>query len=249
MAESSKNLTERTVLKLKHLIRESGLGPGEPFGIEADLEKKLQVSRPVLREAVSRLRALGILDSRQSVGLIIGRPDPVAAFEQALDGCATEAMELAELAKLRYALEIGSVDSAVQGATDRQVEDLQRLADEYANGADPQNPSPTIDDIEMEFHRTLLEATHSQILMRMCRVIATYFARAAREIPRWDPVHPTEHSAWEHRAIANAMAERNAEHVRALLGAHLRVLLTLGEAESGKSCDNGSDGNDTNPKR
>jgi len=227
MATNRKNLTELTVKRLKKLIAESGLEAGEPLGIEADLEKKLKVSRPVLREAISRLRALGILDSRQSVGLIIGKPDPVAVFEQALEGCAAEAMDLAELAEFRYALEIGAVNTAVRRAEPEQIERLEELAEAYAAGLSSSKPSRPSDEIEMAFHRTLLEATHNRTLARMYHVIATYFARVEKEVAGWEKVRSEERSAWEHRAIARAMAERNVETVRALLSVHLRSLLTF----------------------
>lgn len=237
MAKTRKNLTELTVRRLKKLIAESGLEAGEPLGIEAELEKKLKVSRPVLREAISRLRALGILDSRQSVGLIIGKPDPVAVFEQALEGCAAEAMDLAELAEFRYALEIGAVSTAVRRATPEQIKRLEELASLYAAGLSFEKPSPPSDEIELAFHRTLLEATHNRTMARMCQVIATYFARAEMEVPDWERVRSDGESAWEHRAIAQAMAERNVEAVRALLGSHLKGLLTLGENLPAKGQD------------
>ena len=91
------NRTEQTLASLEKMIASSGLEPGEPFAVEAELEKKLNVSRAVVREAVSRLRALGILEGRQGVGLIIAKPDPVALFEQAIKSCTLDSMHLAHL--------------------------------------------------------------------------------------------------------------------------------------------------------
>lgn len=227
MSEDRQNLTARTVERLKELIHESGLAPGESFGIEADLEKQLSVSRPVLREAISRLRGIGLLESRQSVGLIIGQPNPVELFEQAIEWCAAETMELYELAEFRYALETGVVDIAVRRATAQQIHRLKELADRYAAGIPPEWPDTTIDKIELEFHRTLFEATHNPTLTHLHRVIATYFARAAKEVPGWIMDRPIEGTEWEHRAIARAMAQRNAEQVRVLLSTHLRSLLQI----------------------
>jgi DNA-binding FadR family transcriptional regulator len=53
--QQTPNRTARTVVILEQMIAASGLAPGEPFAVEAELEKKLGVSRAVVREAVSRL--------------------------------------------------------------------------------------------------------------------------------------------------------------------------------------------------
>ena len=230
MSTNRKNLTQQTVTRLKRIISERDLSPGDLLDIEANLEKELGVSRAILREAISRLRALGILDSRQSVGLIVAQPDPVALFEQALEGCATEAMDLPELAGFRYALEVGAASLAVRHATPEQIERLKELAAKFAVDSPPAEP---IDNVELAFHRTLLEATHNRILARMHHVIATYFARAAKELPNWDPIHPTEEGVWEHTAIAKALADRNVEHLRSLLSIHIEKLIeTSKRAES-----------------
>jgi len=225
MANNRKNLTEQTVQRLRELITARGLEPGAPFGIEADLEKQLSVSRPVLREAISRLRALGILDSRQSVGLIIGKPDPVGVFEQALEGCAAEAMDMSELAEFRYVLEVGAVESAVRRATDEQVERLHNLAQQIADGMKAGLPVVDIDEIELKFHSTILSATQNHTLIRMHRILAAFYKRAEAEVPGWDANTASEFTNWEHLAIAKAFSQRNAEYARVLLAAHLNMML------------------------
>lgn len=222
---SSSNLTAQTVERLVEMISARGLKPGESFAREADLEKALGVSRPVLREAVSRLRALGLLDSRQCKGLIVARPDPVELFGQAFQSVVVDAIDLAELAELRYTLEIGSVDLAARRATAEQLTGLVALAEEFAQRFAATASDRSLDDIERDFHRTILDASHSSMLIRMHRIIAAYFQRCARERTDWDIQGSSEKAVWEHRAIAQALAERNVERARALLTGHLAGLL------------------------
>ncbi len=218
------NLTDQTVTAIQDMISRSGLNPGEPFAREADLEKQLNVSRVVLREALSRLRAIGLVESRQRVGLIVAKPDPVNLFEQAIAGGNLDTLDLEQLADLRYALEIGAVDLATRRATDEQLEQLLELAEEFADTNAGRVKKRTIDDIELEFHRTILEATHSRILMQMHSVLNAFFVRAAAEIPSYSAETTTENSVAEHRRIAQAFQARDTEQASSELRNHLAAM-------------------------
>ncbi len=209
------------------MLAAGGGRPGEVFAREADLEKKLGVSRSILREAVNRLRAVGLLDSRQGVGLIIGKPDPVALFGQAFDSGLMDAVDLADLAELRYTLEVGAVELVVRRATPGQLAKLEELAAEFSAVQRGEGGGRCVDDIELDFHRTYLEASHSPMLTRMHHVVASFFRRAAREMPGWDPASDRS-TAWDHRAIARGLRERNVERARAVLAGHLEGLLRAG---------------------
>lgn len=51
---------------------------------EAQLAAEYGASRTVIREAVSRLQALGILEGRKRKGLIVRHPDPLQLFSNSL---------------------------------------------------------------------------------------------------------------------------------------------------------------------
>jgi GntR family transcriptional regulator, transcriptional repressor for pyruvate dehydrogenase complex len=228
------SLTEQTVASLKEMIVLSGARPGDRFGNEADLERKLGVSRVVVREAVSRLRALGILESRQGLGLIIGKPDPFGLLEQTLTRHTLDSTDLAALEELRNTLEIGAVELAVKRATEAQVDRLVELAEELGEFRASSSSSRTADDVELDFHRTILEATHNTMLGQMYPVLAVVFSRRERELPGYPTKTTTEQTVWEHRMIARAFRERNVECARALLCMHLASSHTNLETSSNR---------------
>ena len=217
------NLTEITVQRLLDAIAASGLGPGDVFATEGELEKRLNVSRPILREAVSRLRALGYLTSKQRTGLIIAKPDPATLFGHSLHTFLLDEVDLSELAEMRHALELGAVEMAVERASAEQIERLGGYAEEYgrtfAEGAHHQRPQ---DEIEIDFHRTIIEMTHNNLLVRMSEVLSVFFFRLARgDYPDWDGDSHNETVSWEHRAIAEAIGDRSEARARAILTGHL----------------------------
>jgi len=245
MTKPTANLTEQTTRNLREMIASSGLKPGDVLAREAELGEELGVSRSILREAINRLRALGLLESRQCVGLVIGKPDPVALFEQAFESGLMDSLDMAELAELRYTLEIGAVELVVRRATPEQLARLEELGSEFAACESARSPKRSIDDIELDFHRTYLQASHSPMLMRMHYVITSFFRRAAREMPDWD-AWSDEHTIWDHCAIAQALNERNVERSRAILAGHLSGLLSISESHTVPHSDKENDSSGCN---
>lgn len=215
------SLTEQTVVSLQKMIVVSGARPGDRFGNEADLERKLGVSRVVVREAVSRLKALGILESRQGLGLIVGKPDPFGLLEQTLTRHTLDVTDLAALEELRNTLELGAIELAVKRATALEVTRLAELAKELADCHAGAPATRTVDEIELDFHGAILEATHNPMLGQMRPVLAVVFSRREHEVPGYRTTATTQRTVWEHQLIAQAFRERNAEHARALLHMHL----------------------------
>jgi GntR family transcriptional regulator, transcriptional repressor for pyruvate dehydrogenase complex len=215
------SLTERAVASLQEMLSESRAKPGDRLGNEADLEERLGVSRVVVREAVSRLRGLGILESRQGVGLIVGKPDPFGLFEQTLTHRSLDSADLTALAELRYTLEVGAVELAVKRATPAQIDRLAALATEFGECHAGASQTRPVDEVDLDFHRTILEATHSTMLQRMWPVLATVFTRIEREVAEYPVTTTTDEAVWEHHLIARAFRDRNVNYARVVLDGHL----------------------------
>lgn len=209
------------------MISNSGLRPGDVLAREADLEKRLKVSRSILREAIGRLRGLGMLESRQCVGLIVSKPDPVGLFEQTLESSFLDALDVEQLIEVRYALELGAVELVARRATEKQLARLVDLGNEFTDRVLSTTRGCPILDVDFDFHRTILEASGNQMLARMHHVISAYFLRAPIELENWDFEATPKARIWEHRAIAQALQVRNAERARVLLSRHLAPLLAL----------------------
>ena len=63
-------LVDKVEEKLRDYFREMDLMPGDPIPKEMELAESLGIARSVLREALSRLRMLGLIKSRTKRGMI-----------------------------------------------------------------------------------------------------------------------------------------------------------------------------------
>ena len=116
-----------------------------------------------------------------------------------------------------YAREIARFFKVGLDPIQKQLEKLAELAEAFAKGCgDTQR-----DEIELDFHGAILEATGSKMLTRMFHVISAYFSKSANEVNGWDINEMDEKSCWEHKAIAEALSQRNVERARVILMGHL----------------------------
>src|SRR5262245_25478223 len=104
---SRPSLSDEIVAKLKQLIRDDALKPGDRLPTESELAERFGVSRISIREATRTLRHLGIIRARQKTGLTVGELD-LSRFSECLDFHATVAnYPDAQLLKARTAIEFG----------------------------------------------------------------------------------------------------------------------------------------------
>ena len=233
MDEAGKgNLTERAATAIRRLIRERGLKPGDVIATEGELAEMMSVSRNALREAVGRLRGLGLVDSRQSKGLVVAQSDPSEVMRLVLPHYVVDVAGLAELGELRYCLEMGAVDLAVDRATEEDISRLRELGEAFAEAID--RDQEEADRLDAAFHRALFEATHDPLVEGMAVVVTGFFERACREMSGWY-APPERRFNYEHTAIAEALAERDGSRAHALLRGHLRHALVRTERDDARS--------------
>ena len=104
--------------------------PGDALPKELELAKALGVSRNVLREALSRLRMLGMIETRKKRGMILSRPDILGTFEKVLDPLIIDKDTLQDIFELRLVLEMGLADLLFIRKTDKDVDELKLLLKE-----------------------------------------------------------------------------------------------------------------------
>ena len=76
----SVSLVDQVEERIRLAICESGLKAGDAFLGEVELASRLGVSRNVVREALSRLQTLGVLNTRKRRGTVISEPDIFAGM-------------------------------------------------------------------------------------------------------------------------------------------------------------------------
>ena len=120
--EPSARLSDRVAEALAAEIQAERLAPGDRLPTESALSAQFGVSRTVVREALSRLKSLGMVEPRQGSGVYVCQAGiPPLAFDVQR---AVSKEAVIQMAEVRRALE---AEVAALAAQRRTRSDLKRL--------------------------------------------------------------------------------------------------------------------------
>ncbi len=212
--ELRKTLSHQLADRILNRIMADQLPDGEVFMTEERVAEEFQVSRTVAREAVGRLRAFGIIEGRQRVGLIVRRPDPVRLFSAVLPSLAKSKKDIHELAHLRYALEVGAIELVIRNASDEQIDRLTELSDQFSAGLSRKISIKKQKELEVAFHQMLLEMTGSRMIAGMQSLLVEFF-RDLQETESGD--EEQARTVQEHKDLVDAIRRRDVEAARTVI--------------------------------
>lgn len=123
------SLVDKVELRLVEFFKENNLVPGDAIPKEMEFAESLGVSRTVVREALLRLRTLGLIESKKHRGMILTQPDFIDNFERVLDPKLLGNETLKNLFELRLMLEMGMADSLFARKTEKDIEELEKIVE------------------------------------------------------------------------------------------------------------------------
>jgi len=215
-------LAEAAADKIRLAICERSLKPGDLLGTEQELSASLRISRNALREALGRLRGLGLVTSRQGQGVFVAQADPADLLEQVIPQYAVDHATFSQLAEFRCWLEVGCAQSAIERATEADILRMKQLAAGYQQIWETHGDRYQAMELDLEFHQTLISATGNSLCKDILRVVREFFLRY-RQQKGYSQV--VELRPAQHVEIAEAIAARAPERARALLWDHLTIYL------------------------
>lgn len=159
---STETMADIVELRLREFFKKKSFKPGDALPKEMELVAALGVSRNVVREALSRLRMLGMIETRKKRGMILARPDVLGTFERVLDPLIIDDHILQDLFELRLVLEMGLADLLFLRKTDKDIAELEKIALDEKNDGEQRFRVKS----EIAFHGKLYEITGNNTLKR-----------------------------------------------------------------------------------
>ncbi|MGB4779420.1 FadR/GntR family transcriptional regulator [Microbacterium sp.] len=157
---------------LERLIVTGTLAPGTVLPPERALASGLGVSRNALREALTRLDGLGLVERRQGSANRVSRTIPLtAALAASLDGVPAEFEHSAEF---RAEIEPRIARLAALRADEQQLEALRDLLDQSARETDPDQSA----NLDIGFHTAIAHATANPLLATLGELTASWTVEA-----------------------------------------------------------------------
>jgi DNA-binding FadR family transcriptional regulator len=207
---------EAVLTHLRGAIERGDYAIGDKLPSEAELCRRMEVSRPVLREVLSALQVLGLTASRTGKGTFVISNGPVGDPTFG-DYAASDLLEV------RRHLE---VPVAGYAAARRTAEDLDRLSHllERMEGETDTTAWVAMDTL---FHITVAQAAQNPVFRKVIEEIRDALARQSAFLNELGG-RRREQSNREHRAIVEALIDGSQEDAVAAMAHHIdRVETTL----------------------
>ena len=217
-AEGSARLGDRLCLEIAELIDSGQFPEGCRLPAESVLAERFEVSRPVIREALSRLRLMGAIVSRKGSGSYVRERAAVPSSSAAAPfGPANSLAEVRTCFEFRAAVES---EAAYHAALRRAPDDVARLRDALGRIETAIAAGDVGAHSDYDFHLAVARASGNaffETVMRLMREPMEFAIDLARRLAM---ARSREHQITvhgEHVVIFDAIERREAERARAAM--------------------------------
>jgi DNA-binding FadR family transcriptional regulator len=206
------------VAELVPFLLSRGYAPNERAPSERELAERFRASRTQVREALSVLETLRLIERRPKSGVYMtvesASIEALRLFTEI--GVPLPGDEGGQAAEVRRIQELEAIRLACRRHRDEDIEALRRCLADWEDALD--DPA-RIAELDRVFHSGIVRATQNTVLLRLVNVFylmterrrAVYFGNLARQ----------QQSLREHREILDALVARDSDRAVRLLDAHM----------------------------
>ncbi len=216
-----RGLVMEIVENLAASIRAGQLKTGDKLPTEAEIMLRFDVSRTVVREALSKLQAAGLVETRHGIGTFVSARDPQGNFRISAQDFATVADVIAVL-ELRISLETEAAGLAALRREDTHLEAMQAALQAFAHSIEHDSDAVPPD---FQFHMEVARATGNRHFADLMTYLgAMIIPRTRVNTPQQAPegrLNYLHRVNSEHESIFVAIRDRDAEAARAAMRTHL----------------------------
>ena len=216
-----RGLVPEIVAQLQQDLRDGRMAPGDKLPTESALMERFDVSRTVVRDAISRLQASGLVETRHGIGTFVVEPVDTGTFRIGAEDVATVA-DVISVLELRISLETEAAGLAAQRRSDANLQAMREALDSFeASILSDSDAVPS----DFQFHMEVARATGNRHFTELMTYLGTMI------IPR-TRVNTAQHAPegrltylrrvhTEHENIFFAIRDQQPELARAAMRTHL----------------------------
>lgn len=215
----AKKIYEEIVEQIRGMITSGELKPGDKLPPERDMAEFLGVSRASVREALTALETVGILDIRPGEGTFVKRTSDSETFESLTLLLSVEQTPEVQMMEVRRILETESAALAAKRAT---FADLQKIQASLLVMKSAESISDAV-DADVRFHFAIAEATKNSVLLRIMNTVADLMHHTFRQDRENLYANPElgARVLIEHEAILKAIQDQNPDEAWAKMLEHI----------------------------
>lgn len=216
----TRKIYEEIAEQLRKLVSTGKLLPGDRLPSERELAERLQVSRASVREALSALEMMGLLEVRSGEGTYIRNVNIDSVVAPIAWVLSLEKDTIVQLMEVRKILESQAVSLAAERAVDAEIREMAEALEMMRQDLEAGQIGEVAD---IRFHFAITRATHNAILIRIMNSISDTMQQTLK-ISRsklYNSKEILERLYQEHTAILNAIRAHDPEKACECMLSHL----------------------------
>lgn len=211
-------LTDELAKILREEIVSGKRAPGERLSTEQQLSRIYGVSRAVVREAISKLKYDGLVDTRQGLGAFVSKSGRSTAFR--IEGDELDQKDLRLIFELRTTVEVEAAGLAAKRRTAKQLKSLEKALKEIEQAIENGQVGA---DADAAFHMAIADAAANHYFKQFMEFLESRI-RTSISVAR---LNSARYEGWgalvqdEHKAVWDAIEAGDDEAARAAMRAHI----------------------------
>jgi GntR family transcriptional repressor for pyruvate dehydrogenase complex len=183
---AKRKLSDYVIDEIKRMLKSGELQEGSKLPNQNEFAQQLGVSRLPLREAMQKLRLMGVIEEKPGVGTHIVVGDPSLWGLKMEAPLINDAQATFEFIEARKSLELPIIKASINRVT---KEELELLKKDVAHMEDALRRADRSEYLkyDMAFHLHLASASHNRYLLQMLRdvqnLLEQFMMEAFNEIP------------------------------------------------------------------
>ncbi|SCX90828.1 FadR/GntR family transcriptional regulator [Lysinibacillus fusiformis] len=216
-----KKIYEEVSEILHEKIRAGVLKPGDRLDSVEQLAEQLQVSRSAVREALSALKAMGLIEIKQGSGTFVKSVPPNRLDFPLSTAMLSNKLDIARLLEVRKIIEVGAAASAAINRTEQDIQAMVQILEdmEQAHG-----DGELGEKVDYQFHVAIATASQNPLLATILDQISGLMIDTMKETRRiwlYSKKTTSEQLYEEHMNIFLAIQQQNEESAKQAMTFHL----------------------------
>jgi len=215
-----KKVSSQIAEQIRSSILNGEFSPGDKLPPERELAEMFGVSRPSVREALNILASAGMVESYQGGGTLVKSLVESTTGPPLSELIKAEQERALDVIEVRKCMEGWTSYYAAQRALPEDIRRLEAIVLEMERNLEGFRPSQ---DLDAHYHIAIAQATHNIVWLHMMQSIFDAMKEFQQSV--WRAVYLTQEDHkilyQHHRAVFEAIRERNPEKSRDEMLAHL----------------------------
>lgn len=210
------NVVESVYSQMTELISNGTWKAGEKIPTENELAVMFQVSRNSIRQSISQLKALGLIESKRGFGTVIKKRGASLALNDIIPDIMFEVEDNLQIFEFHKGIQIECVKLACLRYTQEQLNQLKLHTERQKQYYKQNNLDQAISD-DLECHKIICEMSGNLMFVRATEII---YQRLEQSFALISSSFDYEESIVFHERLISALEARNVSFAASIMEGH-----------------------------